>query len=98
MNDKPQGFLKKVNDEFIQLEKTFDKIDRKVAYFWHEEALVANFRPLSTVWMLDIIWWKNIKTKIKKELSIMLIIGAIGPIGSGKDTILQIILRLLTLK
>jgi len=30
MNDKPQGFLKKVNDEFIKLEKIFDKIDIKV--------------------------------------------------------------------
>ncbi|HEY9245290.1 MAG TPA: AAA family ATPase [Candidatus Methanoperedens sp.] len=34
---------------------------------------------------------KKCKDKIKKELSIMLIIGAIGPIGSGKDTVLQII-------
>ncbi len=30
MKDKPQGFLKKVNNEFIELEKIFNKIDRKV--------------------------------------------------------------------
>ena len=31
MEDKPQGFLKKVGDEFHQLENTFDKINSNVA-------------------------------------------------------------------